>query len=721
MNFKARITVSIRLTLFVFVCTEALGGEVKRINLGNLTCRNVPEDPCGATDTVSRNAIDSILGQIQKENQVSGGRDRLKEVLNFLDTGKDPAKSPKPSAKKVDPRNRKFPSIATFIAALPLSLRGNSIFMGPSRSNQDGSPENPKVILKSPNSDVILSFNSHPEQHGSNEVEMMLWNAKTRKYDFASVAFAEGPDGAPIGKAGLSAVVRRNPPDCSACHGTPARAKWDPGPMWPGQIPFVGDKILGDNNLDTKQYRSIVERIEKARKDSAKGMSTGQMIKTGLSATSPLIGSVLNAFDDKKKIAPPPDFFADRMKSLVLPSLSEIDKGIASKKGTVIPNFREPNGPASFECNVMQSGGKFTTGSASRMADELSMKNWCSVADELGKDPAWPKIKYVVAGALRGCPEIGGPSAASDFLPNSMRAKAVEYIKFRNQGAGKDRQISSAPGKFLAEETAGRLDRFQKTREELQQLFMEKRGGNRGDFLAWAEIDSFNRNPNLEADSAGKIGRLRYALEPLGIEVNRWSFSIDQNNYTMGNLLGLLGEQPLLKEVTSEIPAGADACKWLGKKSRAAFADSTIAARAQQENIAVCGNPGNRDFELLGQTANRVSTSVLKPRMQDILQKCVTCHSSKKSFAGGSAEDLGAPEFKMVKQGKISVDTLEAFIKANPVSEFGNAGWAQRFWSRIGRPQDAPGAMPPPPLRALSNEDRETIRAWLGTVDPNVE
>ena len=640
---------------------------------GSLACINKAKNPCGTVDTLSVKSLNNLVNQVAQENPLPKKETIKDEALKAMIETADPAQTmARPGAASP---NKKITDVATFIQSLPESMRGNSVILSNSRSIQGASAAGtaiyPRVILKSPNADAAVAFNTHGSLKGSNEVEMIVWNPGTQSYDFTKISFAEGKAGEAVGKLGARAIVKRNPPECKSCHGDPARPKWDPGPEWAGQIPFMGDKLPAANNLDTRQYRAMVVQLENAKKAGAP--------KT-------------------------PDLFVDRMKSLILPSVKDIDAGVASGIGVVIKNTNEPGGKT-LQCNKLTSHGVETTATASRMFDQFSMKNFCSIANELKKDPNWDKLKYAVYGALEGCTSIGVADPKSDFLPPAIRSKAIKYFEART-GSSKD-AVKIDPVKMLEEDLNNRYTRFEKERIVLEDYFVKQRGGGQADWYGWMEKGQHHHpNPDRESGNAIQLASLRYVLEPMGVDVNRWSFSVDQNNYTMGNLLGLLKEQPALQAVKAEIPIGSIPCTWLKEKSRSEISKiMPRVSRKMDEETAACKKPGGQDLQLLSNLVTETHLNVLTPKVKLVLQKCAKCHT------GSNPSAVGADDFQLMKNGSISIDGLQSLIK----SSGGLLG--STIEARIFRAQDSPGAMPPTPEQITSDE-RQTLLNWLRAVEP---
>jgi hypothetical protein len=119
-------------------------------------------------------------------------------------------------------------TIEELIPALPQDLRTHYALVFSSRSLQDASFANPRVILFGSSAQLIVTFNGDASAHGYAAVETMEFDARTNRFLFREISFPadEGARGATISEP--------NPARCVACHDRPARPIWDAPPSWPG-------------------------------------------------------------------------------------------------------------------------------------------------------------------------------------------------------------------------------------------------------------------------------------------------------------------------------------------------------------------------------------------------------------------------------------------------------------------------------------------------------
>jgi mono/diheme cytochrome c family protein len=123
------------------------------------------------------------------------------------------------------------------------SLRSRYALVFDSRSLQQASFADPRVVLFGIDARFIVTFNGQAGQRGFDTLEMMEFDEQRNRFEFREIHFPEGSspgDGAVVSEA--------NPAKCVACHGQPLRPVWDTWPTWPG--------VYGE------QYRAPLARSE---------------------------------------------------------------------------------------------------------------------------------------------------------------------------------------------------------------------------------------------------------------------------------------------------------------------------------------------------------------------------------------------------------------------------------------------------------------------------
>ncbi len=139
----------------------------------------------------------------------------------------------------------KISSIEALLPFLPTSFRSKYALVFRSRSLQESSYQNPRVIIYGNDANFILTFNGSAEQNGFNTLETMEFDEKKREFLFREIAFP--------GKAGEKiSVSNANSERCIRCHGANPRPIWDTHPLWPGSY---GERYL--DPLSTREQQGI--------------------------------------------------------------------------------------------------------------------------------------------------------------------------------------------------------------------------------------------------------------------------------------------------------------------------------------------------------------------------------------------------------------------------------------------------------------------------------
>lgn len=144
---------------------------------------------------------------------------------------------------------KKITNVEEFIAALPQSIRQNYVLMYDSKSLQSASFQRPRVILRSPLSEVMLTFTDpqgSTNEHDSN-VELMYWDKDKKAFEMQEITFTS--EGHKLSKV--------NPESCIKCHGKDPRPNWEPYSTWPGvyggdaEFRYGGELVKNERkNLD---------------------------------------------------------------------------------------------------------------------------------------------------------------------------------------------------------------------------------------------------------------------------------------------------------------------------------------------------------------------------------------------------------------------------------------------------------------------------------------
>lgn len=132
------------------------------------------------------------------------------------------------------------------------------IFLGDSPSLMTASPSHPKVILKSPESEVLIAFNTDPASPAYSTLETMRFEGRTGDFRLEQVARGRG------GRI----EVRAAPASCARCHGADPRPLWDTYRAWPGMLAGRDDLVEKGTVLE-RPYLALLDRIAAAQEASA--------------------------------------------------------------------------------------------------------------------------------------------------------------------------------------------------------------------------------------------------------------------------------------------------------------------------------------------------------------------------------------------------------------------------------------------------------------------
>lgn len=113
-------------------------------------------------------------------------------------------------------QSRNVVTLEEAVALLPATDRKNFTLMKASIGLQQASLEAPRALVFGESADIIFTFNSHAEQGGGSDLEIMSFNPATKVYDFEVITF----------KDGQRTFSEKNPQMCLACHSSFGKPLW---------------------------------------------------------------------------------------------------------------------------------------------------------------------------------------------------------------------------------------------------------------------------------------------------------------------------------------------------------------------------------------------------------------------------------------------------------------------------------------------------------------
>jgi len=549
---------------------------------------------------------------------------------------------------------KKFDNIESVMALLPESMRKDVAFMGQSRSLQQGD----RYLMKSPGSEIVASFNGHPERRGGNNIEIMKFNGKTGTFDFIDIELKNGV-----------AKVTENPRKCAACHGSGIRARpiFDPYRFWFNMVPSTGDTVPRGTS-EEKDFLDYLRKIE------------------------------------NKEDKPEWRRFSHLKGVLEQNPIADVEAGL-KKKGywhvkaqPVIPGTTSSP----------------DDGPGVRLFDEMYLNNHCRINNLLSSDPNFETTKYLLAAATERC--IDPKKGLSEFIPESILEKNKNY--FITKGTIPEGTKGSG-FKEVAADTEKRQERYFKDRVGRKLWMLEERFRNEGlsEEEAYKKAKEDIQNTTKRAsknfggginkiedreESIGVIGPLRYAMEPLGFNTGDLSISFDPGSFTFGDFIQNMGNFDPLKSIANKF-----SCDELKQKSMEAFQDKEKQIVDIVQNNCATFDPVDKDLGFLSELADKANEKALVQKraklrsdMADILDmnSCTRCHRPNSS--------KGAPDLPFDGDKMDEFDSL----MNKTAGELGDM--RKRIWSRINRPSSQHGAMPP---RGLDADEKKLVKEYLET------
>lgn len=571
------------------------------------------------------------------------------------------------------------------------SILKNWMIIGKSESLQRSSVDQPRVMMKSPDSEILMTYSSTPHtgdnnHPGAKSVEMILYKSDdpVKQYEMVQLDFS-----------GPQARVNRNPQKCLNCHGTPPHPKWDSYHWAQGTIPFQKDEIQ---------------------------MNCGE-------------GNIFDRFIDGIEARPRDRFLFPHG----FASFSQMRQELAHlKQNTSNPHITDvymyPHVPkaACIDGDVGGVGkGPMHTGMTNILFDQLSEQNACRIADQLKRDSKAESIKYAVTGAMY-CMDtqtmvsngVSNPSYQRNiddvqrFFPQDFQERVRHYYLAKygvegenavyrdaNRNPSRDRSIESgayairnnnvseflyrntdirsvdtainmemnilnffnvtfaangpvpfnySAQRFAAAHTPGQQEMacngivVQNTQNR-QYIRLEDRVGERYDCDPASDPTCvFTPNFRSREDDLKRIASLRYILEPLGISMDQWSLAVDPSGmaFHSTDFSTNFDRTELINSVRSEYvtetqrpnpaPRGetwqdAQFCNWLVRKSLNAL--SVHHAQVEQTYA--------RNLPERSAQGTALPLEQLRSKAIGIFVKynCTQCHSANTDV---SLSDIGA-------------------------------------------------------------------------------
>jgi mono/diheme cytochrome c family protein len=559
-----------------------------------------------------------------------------------------------------NPASTQPTSVADFIKLLPQGMRSNFALMTESRSFQESTYQDPRVLMKSENSGVIASFTGHgrgDKLRGSEKMEFIVWNGPEARYDFYEVDFpTEDPykDPATLTEAQKRPTVKQNPASCLNCHGSSvgtgdtldlngeikyvqgalgdkvldssnARPNWDTYNFWQGQLPFNRDTVFKDSE-ESRRYLALLKKMGGAPVDGEE--------------RNPRLEALLPRF-----------------------SPEDVTKAMDKDGYFEVPDYQNGDGPGVS------------------LFDQSSRLNFCRIGQNLKKLPFYENLKYAIPAAVQGCD-------MTTILPPEAREYSAQY--FKRLGINDLPALQQQTG-ALQQSVA--KDKGSRQRQTFTRLFTQNNPGMVQTEIAALVETELNRRGQMEnredSSNAEPLAALRYLLEPMGVQVANWSMSIDSGTYSFADVLNLSDGAFRNGEGLS--------CEDLAKRTGEVFFSSRP-RELRQAYLNAC-EKATMPVTLEDFSAQNVTIAAAQVN-QNVQQVFVSCNGCHKSGAGG------APRLPFN-----DLTALSELIRSS--ASLPNGGLGASIINRINKPEGAKGHMPMGP-RTLTTQEKQYVRDFIG-------
>ncbi len=586
----------------------------------------------------------------------------------------------------------------------------NQVIMEHSASAQASSPGNPRILIKSPESELVVGYNTDPKAAGYDRVEAITWNGAKAEFEFWEIVFPRDtplPERLERIRAGNplphSPQVAKNPPLCLQCHAVNGnnedpKPNWDPYYFWAGQLPFRQDLLLGGTK-EIKRYQHFYSK------------------------------QVPN--DERLSLLPIP---------------KDVKEWQETKQWSQNASRQQLKRPLDFLIvglhRVDHVGGSMHTidnsGPGTRMFNQMAHKNFCRIDHKLQKakspsgSPVYSKYKYAVAGAAKvfnsrtssdearmGCQNV------ADFYPEWYVKHASRFYSASKQWVTRDRiempaieatDINSLYASVRAN-TKARQD-FHFTDKKERQLKHWRENVFPGDENAFKrELGRFNRYLGIEdrEKSLGHLAKLRLAVEPWGVDTRNFSLSNHADTMTYGDFFvneefpRMATMRAVEAEYAKARAAGEtrDFCTWTAAKSRAAIGESANPALQEElDRIVAKERELTQGPPVLVSDPHAPGISDGAPSTFKFPDTCVACH-----VQGAVTPGLDRTEVPtVIFGGAIPLNDEAALIQKLKAP---GSTLLEKLVDRVSRPDGAAGKMPFPPAKSWSTEQIRDMKIYL--------
>lgn len=642
---------------------------------------------CGECETALQDDFNGILADLTGSSRTANGRwdGAFSDIKTMRDNW--------PNGQPVNVETTLARIRQSFLENTPgpEPKRLNYMIIGESESLQpssiSGGRMNPRIAIKSPNSELWVTFNTDPTSAAYQTLEVMRWNGQEAKYEFTELNFGRRADTPPSNDpndphfqvpSASPRSVDGTGNRCVACHKEDSRPNFETYRAWSGIVPSRDDMLEAteqggrEMGMDGRAYLSFMDRVANAPAGDRLAML---------------------------------DIPVDDMVQMAgrTPAVSTLSR--PAQLAAIRARFQEagyyriPHSPYRTDFDVASNfDGKtaLLAGASQLSFDQLSGQNMCRISDRLMDDPDYDKFRWMAAG-IAFCPSASSNPAS--WMPPAYQDRVRNYFAARPDAMLYDlAQKGQAPTSRAARamgfpqvmdliqkdttENHSRANGFKTERHqrmgeafltEVERLTPAQARTEASAFATTFKSDERSDTFHAIGDDGGvngvpeghapHISAFRALLSPLGINVGEWSMmrgsngEREYNSLAFSDQFALLFQQEALEATKrlAEAEGGANYCATLqqrslaelGKVSEMDFEDeaqpSVVAMNDQVDaNLAAyCNQPleGDVNVEPM-QDLVRVNQALLGPAAKDNFAVCIECHGAESYNSGVEFEGM---------------------------------------------------------------------------------
>lgn len=204
-------------------------------------------------------------------SSVSRADDRATEALSLPFLGSPKHLSMTDIKGWVSDDHNPVTSVEQFIDRLPDLQKSGRTLMYKSRSLQNATPHNPRIIFFGSDARLIIAISTDKNDKMYNVVEVIEYDESNARFDFFTVDF---------NSHSKDEVITKNPKICSSCHRQDKRPNWESYSAWPGAYGSFHDRIHSGSR-ENQLYREFIVRTPNDPRLSSLGFTETEKYRNG--------------------------------------------------------------------------------------------------------------------------------------------------------------------------------------------------------------------------------------------------------------------------------------------------------------------------------------------------------------------------------------------------------------------------------------------------------